>query len=370
MSNYTVTPTETTTTTAVSTSPDIEEKDKEEDPYTYVKGFTFAKDKEEEDQFYLPTQSIYGIACIGAAAMDLDELQAGAMGAVSELQAGAMGAVSGSLNQIKNLNLNKTEKNKKPAVTAAAASHNGNKASSSIMDLWALSMNCYLMLGVNYALQIVILYHILDLVLENLADSNKLCGSDTYLRIACLTLFTAFIYDELLETVEMMRWHIAIPTEKKHKALRIKIHKTDTAVKPALSNGFTLAHKLSNFLFICLPKGLMGLFFLVIGGMYISVSGNNETIILNTLALYFVLEIDEFIFMGFVSPKLKASMASLPPVSIPHQAGCLPRLTTCLTHFGSLLKLLLFIIVGNGIGFSACNGFDKQVVLVVNGTAG
>ena len=367
MSNYAVTPAETPTT--ISTSPAMKNKDNNEDPFTYVRGFTFAKDKEEQDQFYLPTQSIYGIACIGAAAMDLDELQAGAMGAVSELQAGAMGAVSGSLNQIKNLNLNKTETNKKPAVTAAAASHNGNKASSSIMDLWALSMNCYLMLGVNYALQIVILYHILELVLENLDDSEMLCGSDTYLRIACLTLFTAFMFDELLETLEMMQWHIAIPTEKKHKALRIKIHKTDTAVKPALSNGFTLAHKVSNFLFICIPKGLMGLFFLVVGGMYISVSGNNETIIMNTLALYFVLEIDEFIFMGFVSPKLKASMANLPPVSIPHQVGCMPSVTTCLTHFGSLLKLLLFIFVGNGIGFSVCGGLDKQVAVDVNGTA-
>ena len=346
----------------------MKNKDKDEDPFTYIRGFTFAKDKEEQDQFYLPTQSIYGIACIGAAAMDLDELQAGAMGALTEFQDGAMDAVSGSLNQIKNLvdddeedeKENENEKNKKPAA---------NHGNSSIMDLWALSMNCYLMLGVNYALQIVILYHILELVLENLDDSEMLCGSDTYLRIACLTLFTAFMFDELLETLEMMQWHIAIPTEKKHKALRIKIHKTDTAVKPALSNGFTLAHKVSNFLFICIPKGLMGLFFLVVGGMYISVSGNNETIIMNTLALYFVLEIDEFIFMGFVSPKLKASMANLPPVSIPHQAGCMPSLTTCLTHFGSLLKLLLFIFVGNGIGFSVCGGLDKQVAVDVNGTA-
>ena len=366
MSNYAVTPDETPTT--ISTSPPMKNKDKDEDPFTYIRGFTFAKDKEEQDQFYLPTQSIYGIACIGAAAMDLDELQAGAMGALSEFQDGAMDAVSGSLNQIKNLvdddeedeKENQNEKNKKPAE---------NHGNSSIMDLWALSMNCYLMLGVNYALQIVILYHILELVLENLDDSEMLCGSDTYLRIACLTLFTAFMFDELLETLEMMQWHIAIPTEKKHKALRIKIHKTDTAVKPALSNGFTLAHKVSNFLFICIPKGLMGLFFLVVGGMYISVSGNNETIIMNTLALYFVLEIDEFIFMGFVSPKLKASMANLPPVSIPHQAGCMPSVTTCLTHFGSLLKLLLFIFVGNGIGFSVCGGLDKQVAVDVNGTA-
>ena len=366
MSNYAVTPDETPTT--ISTSSAMKNKAKDEDPFTYIRGFTFAKDKEEQDQFYLPTQSIYGIACIGAAAMDLDELQAGAMGALTEFQDGAMDAVSGSLNQIKNLvdddeedeKENQNEKNKKPAE---------NHGNSSIMDLWALSMNCYLMLGVNYALQIVILYHILELVLENLDDSEMLCGSDTYLRIACLTLFTAFMFDELLETLEMMQWHIAIPTEKKHKALRIKIHKTDTAVKPALSNGFTLAHKVSNFLFICIPKGLMGLFFLVVGGMYISVSGNNETIIMNTLALYFVLEIDEFIFMGFVSPKLKASMANLPPVSIPHQAGCMPSLTTCLTHFGSLLKLLLFIFVGNGIGFSVCGGLDKQVAVDANGTA-
>ena len=295
-----------------------------------------------------------------------------------ELQAGALGAVAGSLNHLKNLpalglgqkqkqhTQHPKEKNEKTTQQKQPAKH-GN---SSIMDLWALSMNCYLMLLVNYALQIVILYHILELVLEKLANTDMLCGSDTYLRIACLTLFTAFMYDELVETVEMMQWHIAIPTETTHKALRIKIHKTDTAKKPALSNGFTIAHKISNFVFICIPKGLMGLFFLVIGGMYISVSGSNETIIMNTLALYFVLEIDEFIFMGFVSPKLKSSMESLPPASIPHEVGCSPRFTSCVVHFGSLLKLLLFVVVGNGIGVSVCGGFNKQIgALDVNGTA-
>lgn len=71
------------------------------------------------------------------------------------------------------------------------------------------------------------------------------------------------------------------------------------------------------------PQICFAIVLLFCGTSIITLCEDNSTIIIDTFALTFVLELDELIFMVFVSPFLADSLASMPPITktLPRDIG-------------------------------------------------
>jgi len=70
------------------------------------------------------------------------------------------------------------------------------------------------------------------------------------------------------------------------------------------------------FLFSALPRLAIALGVLVMGAEYVSRSGSKEDMILNTLAVLFVVEVDDAIYNVFTSESLRAHMENVKPIPL------------------------------------------------------
>ena len=92
----------------------------------------------------------------------------------------------------------------------------------------------------------------------------------------------------------------------------IDIEDGDKSDKMIVS-GMTLRHKYFNILFIVIPKMALAIVLAVIGGIFIVRSEDNETVILNALAAYFIVEVDEYLFSATQDRATARQLQELPP---------------------------------------------------------
>ena len=113
-----------------------------------------------------------------------------------------------------------------------------------------------------------------------------------------MCLFLSTVFGDISETLKLAEWHWMIKTESTMKAMEVKNPGTDDA---ELVTGLTCSHKFFNLIFIIIPKLTIGLCVFYYGGIFIAQSASDEDAFLNTLAAYFILEIDELLFSQFAS---------------------------------------------------------------------
>ena len=142
------------------------------------------------------------------------------------------------------------------------------------------------------------------------SDADK-CGSATTTRICCMCLFLSTVYGDISETLKMIEWHWIVKTESMMKAIEVENPDTDEA---HLISGLTCTHKIFNMFVIILPKLAISVLVFIYGGTFIALSPSNEEAFLNTLAGYFILEIDEILYNQFASAILVKAAGRVPPL--------------------------------------------------------
>ena len=226
----------------------------------------FEKDDEIlEDEVQLPFESIYGIACIGPAQNPPDEYRCCGSGA---------------------------------------------NPFEAFLSFWIMMSQNYLLLVVNYMAQGLFL-RLLVVNAHTSYGDGETCKSEYFTRLCCMCLFLSTVFGDVKETARMVEWHWLVKTESTMKEIEVKNAKTNEA---ELVTGLTCAHKFFNIVFIILPKLAISITVFVYGGTFIALSPTNEDAFLNTLAGYFILEIDEILYSQFASKILSRGAADVPAI--------------------------------------------------------
>lgn len=195
------------------------------------------------------------------------------------------------------------------------------------------------LLLVNYTVQGLFLW---QFYLINSAKTHEGCaGGLESLRILCVFVFCVSSFLEIRDSENMFFGLWACPTKDSSQAQAThQSHAGHGAVMEAESKGWnpadrmnvwlkkktagtgwtlenmTKAYKAFVILAVVLPKLGIALSVAYVGSVYILKSGDAETMILNTLAVLFVVDIDEFIYNTFTPASMKSQLVNIPEISL------------------------------------------------------
>lgn len=127
-------------------------------------------------------------------------------------------------------------------------------------------------------------------------------GGQLSVRVACMVVFTMFLFGELMELVDMHYWLSMFQPSHKHTPLRIRDYEDKSGnhvSKPV--TGVTCLVRFLLYFFVFFPKFLMLIALLIFGIPYIAYARTNTNLLLNTVALLFVAEIDEMVYKFAIS---------------------------------------------------------------------
>lgn len=95
--------------------------------------------------------------------------------------------------------------------------------------------------------------------------------------------------------------------------------KTLSNDKRTIDASVTLYYKILVVVFVLLPKLYIGILFFLYGGRFLILSASDQELLLNVVALVFILEIDEFIFLMACSEETREVMVDLPGLEVDRQ---------------------------------------------------
>uniref|UniRef100_A0A7S1RI12 Uncharacterized protein n=1 Tax=Alexandrium catenella TaxID=2925 RepID=A0A7S1RI12_ALECA len=98
------------------------------------------------------------------------------------------------------------------------------------------------------------------------------------------------------------------------RRLKRKLHSGEA---PAWSlDGIGRRFKVWSMLVVAVPKFLLGLAVAYTGGVYIIKSESEETMVMSTLAVVFIAEIDDILYLAFTSSVMRQSLETTPAVEV------------------------------------------------------
>ena len=140
-----------------------------------------------------------------------------------------------------------------------------------------------------------------------------------YLRMLCLALIVAVVIIDIVETALMILWIRAVPDYdpklspkiinycRENCGGRTSIPFQDytnqegaTITKPAA--GITQTYRAMTYIFVILPKLLLGLALLIFGTKYVLSAESNGDLMFNALGMVFVFDLDDIIYKVLTSP--------------------------------------------------------------------
>lgn len=169
--------------------------------------------------------------------------------------------------------------------------------------LWAIAY-------FSFILQSSAVYYVYDMTEE----FDKSCqDSSKYLQLISLTCFSSLIWVDLFETFKMASYIYMLPLEKEIDGKLVEYIKFDHTGGPI---GFTDDNEsgISKFyrrivdVFIFLPKIIIASILWYYGCKYILYSSSNEEVLLNSVSLNFLLEIDDYLYKAIISDYVKNTL--------------------------------------------------------------
>lgn len=202
-----------------------------------------------------------------------------------------------------------------------------------------ISLSLFFCLLANLAIQGFFLRFVYKIYVDNEEELGQ-CGSrmtDRNLRVFCTLVFTGYCFSEIGETFNMFTFVRNFPTSSSFEGLRLKEKKNeDGESEVTFHSGMTQCHKWYCYLTILIPKFGIAVALLTYGTGFVVTTVNNEDLILNAIALGFVLEIDDMAYNYFMTYQMQEVVSGLPPVVI--EASCT---TDFNTHYGTFVKAAL-----------------------------
>ena len=119
------------------------------------------------------------------------------------------------------------------------------------------------------------------------------------------------MFGELLETVAMACWIYRVPTTPRTEPLQVS-RAGDTGEATRLVSGFSTRYKLWCFLISLAPKAVLALLLWHFGSAFILASENEGEVVLNTVAVSFVVEIDDLLYKVLVPAEVSLVLNDLP----------------------------------------------------------
>jgi hypothetical protein len=212
-----------------------------------------------------------------------------------------------------------------------------------IFNLWATINQMYIPLVVNFAIQGMLLYYF-----KKITDGYEPeCPSDSWLRFICLAIFIAFVSQDMSETYKMFLWVVNMKTSRQHEEIKVAV---SSSGETTLVSGLTLYMKIFNIVVIVLPKLVIGILILVIGCPFLAKSETDEDLLLNTLAAYFIVEIDEYMYTIFDNYFIKNALDQVPPVLVTPNMLCV----ICKVLGGNLVQMAVVAFFANTANERIC----------------
>lgn len=203
------------------------------------------------------------------------------------------------------------------------------------------------LLSLNYIVQTTFLVWIWRIDNQHKL-SEMACHANLWslqLELVCIFIFLVAIFVEIRETVDMFigLWHAPVATgysllaaveteqhghhghqgaiimQDKPQTLFMRMGiKKDAEWKRWSLRRMTASYKALVILLVVIPKFCIGLVFTVVGGMYIIASDDEETIILNTVAVNFVLDLDEYFLYTFSTDAIMNRLSRIEGIPLGH----------------------------------------------------
>lgn len=188
--------------------------------------------------------------------------------------------------------------------------HGGNKEEYSgpnAILTYCILIPQFFFLVLNYVMQFGFVYYIYSLL-----KADKLCelNTDPWLRLLATMAFAVSMIKELAENWNMVLWLYHVKNEAEHRQLWIK----EIDGEKVIDTGLTACQKL---LFVCqaiIPKYVVAFLLIHFGGMFIKHSESDSDLILNCVALEFILEFDTVLYQTFTPPFCQRILDELPPI--------------------------------------------------------
>jgi len=206
----------------------------------------------------------------------------------------------------------------------------------------------YMLVAFNVAIQYVFIYYAWDVVQAK--DGTMFCHEEQLLLIVCYLLFCSGIIKDTRESFAIALWLKEFPTSDTWKELEIT--EFDDGISE-ITSGMTIWYKWFVIIFIVLPKISIAVLLCLVGGIYLSRSETREELILNSVALFFVMEVDEMLWANLIPTEHQRITTEMPPIKSP-----LARIPW---------MLVLFTLV-NGIATLASNGVLTAGLLMISCT--
>lgn len=242
------------------------------------------------------------------------------------------------------------------------------------MFLFILLLPYIGLLYFTVACQVAVIYFVSDIVTDQAVDGmNVDCSQAPHiLQLVGVFCFSTLVLTDLKESVAMMQYFAALP--RSSPWLGIDYFTVDSQGKAdgfgkrqAVNTPFVWA---MNVLIIA-PKVAVACGIWWTGTAFLLGAPSSEELLLNAVALVFVLEIDDYIYHGVVPEPLKAHIETFPPITQSEDEAND-------SHFGTFWELwsmfgvhfLFSLVIGVTYGSKAWHCIDVDVLQNASGMDG
>lgn len=201
-----------------------------------------------------------------------------------------------------------------------------------------------------------ILYYIKHIYEETEADVG-VCGdyaTETSIRVSCVGIYVIYCVSDLTETVKMFMFTLYFKSSDTFEALRYRVAVIEGSEEKEFATGMPMWYKMYIFCTVLVPKFSIATFLLVYGTGFVVTTDDNADVILNALALGFVIELDE---MGYalLPSQMQECVEDLP--SVPLAKG---RMTKLNKEFGIFVKVFFILGLVAFTYLTFCPNLDGQ----------
>lgn len=164
--------------------------------------------------------------------------------------------------------------------------------------LWVRDVPVFLTTFISMLLQSSLTFYIVWQQFDNTVEVGS-CGLGGWqpVRAICIIVFSMHMLSEVTEVLDMHFWLHIFRYSHRHLPMEVREYEDkfgQIVYKPV--TGVTYLARFLLYLLVLLPKLLMVVGLLVFGIPYIAYGQRNEDLITNTVAMFFVAEIDEIVF--------------------------------------------------------------------------
>jgi len=165
---------------------------------------------------------------------------------------------------------------------------------------------------------------------------------DGLLYFLCLWLWTFYVLGDIQETADMTELFLRqIPTITSGIQPLTFLKEKNEDISWSGKGGLSMLWKVGFAVFLLLPKLGIAAVLLAFGAMYLSISTSNSGLILNTLALCFIIDTDELVYHFFVGARIQRLIDAVPAIELAH----MPQPWRCWAYVAPVMKLLVSVSI-------------------------